>query len=103
MVSSGAIGWNFRRLMQVKAMESSGVGLDEGMKKLRPPVIFHQAAAFKDQVRSYSLMELEKVFEVLLNSGQRAQVKRIGGRLVLERMILRIVREHEAAYGRGKK
>jgi len=86
----GAIGWNFRRLMQVKAMESSGVGLDEGMKKLRPPVIFHQAAAFKDQVRSYSLMELEKVFEVLLNTDRGLKSSGLSGRLVLERMILRI-------------
>jgi len=86
----GAIGWNFRRLMQVKAMESSGVGLDEGMKKLRPPVIFHQAAAFKDQVRSYSLMELEKVFEVLLDTDRGLKSSGLSGRLVLERMILRI-------------
>jgi DNA polymerase-3 subunit delta len=86
----GSIAWNFRRLMQVKAMEYAGMGIDEGMKKLRPPVIFHQATAFKEQVRSYSLAELEKVFEVLLTADKAMKSSGIGGRLVLERMILRL-------------
>ncbi|MEK6742030.1 MAG: DNA polymerase III subunit delta [Nitrospirota bacterium] len=86
----GSIAWNFRRLMQVKAMEFAGTGLDEGMKKLRPPVIFHQAAAFKEQVRSYSLAELEMAFEVLLNADKAMKSSGIGGRLVLERMIMRL-------------
>jgi len=86
----GAIAWNFRRIMQVKAMESAGMGLDEGMKKLRPPVIFHQAAAFREQVRSYSLVELEKAFAVLLNTDKALKSSGLNGRLVLERMILRL-------------
>lgn len=86
----GSIAWNFRRLMLVKAMEHAGLGIDEGMKKLRPPVIFHQATAFKEQVRSYSLGELEKIFEVLLGADKAMKSSGIGGRLVLERMIMRL-------------
>jgi len=86
----GSIAWNFRRLMQVKAAEFSGMGLEEGIKRLRPPVIFHQAAAFKAQVRSYSLAELEMAFEVLLNADKAMKSSGIGGRLVLERMIMRL-------------
>jgi len=86
----GSISWNFRRLLQVKAMELSGTELDESLKKLRPPVIFHQATAFKEQVRSYSLTELEQAFEVLLNADRSLKSSGIGGRLVLERMIMRL-------------
>jgi DNA polymerase-3 subunit delta len=76
--------------MQVKAMENAGLGIDEGMKKLRPPVIFHQATAFKEQVRSYTLAELEKVFEILLSADKAMKSGGIGGRLLLERMIMRL-------------
>jgi DNA polymerase-3 subunit delta len=96
----GSIAWNFRRLMQVKAMEFAGMGLDEGMKKLRPPVIFHQAAAFREQVRSYSLAELEEVFEILLNADKAMKSSGIGGRLVLERMIMRLCGVNGEAEGK---
>jgi len=86
----GAVAWNFRRLMQVKAMESAGMGIEEGMKKLRPQVIFHQTASFQAQLRSYSLAELEKAFAVLLNADKALKSSGLGGRLVLERMILRL-------------
>ena len=35
---AGCIAWNFRRLLQAKAMEAAGMGPDEITKKLRPPV-----------------------------------------------------------------
>jgi DNA polymerase-3 subunit delta len=86
----GSIAWNFRRLMQTRAMVEEGMGPDEAMKKLRPPVIFHQAASFKEQVRSYSLAELEKAFEVFLHADKALKSSGLSGKLVLERMILRL-------------
>jgi len=86
----GSISWNFRRLMQAKSMELAGLGPDELMKKLRPPVIFHQALKFKEQMKCFSLVELRRVFEVLLSTDQALKSSGLGGRLVLERMILRM-------------
>jgi DNA polymerase-3 subunit delta len=86
----GSISWNFRRLMQAKSMERAGLGPDELMRKLRPPVIFHQASQFKEQMRRFSLDELRGVFEVLLQADLALKSSGLGGRLVLERMILRL-------------
>ena len=86
----GSIAWNFRRLLQVRTMVDEGMGADEAMKKLRPPVIFHQASSFKEQLRSYSLAELEKAFDVLLNADRTLKSSGMSGRLVLERMVLRL-------------
>lgn len=86
----GSIAWNFRRLLQARVMVDEGMGPDEVMKKLRPPVIFHQATSFKEQVRSYSLAELEKAFEVFLNADRALKSSGLSGKLVLERMILRL-------------
>lgn len=86
----GSIAWNFRRLMQAKAMESGGFGADEIMKKLRPPVIFHQAGLFKEQMRCYTLEELRDVFAVMLSTDKALKSSGLNGRLILERMILRV-------------
>jgi DNA polymerase-3 subunit delta len=84
----GSIAWNFRRLMQAKAMETSGMGPDDITKKLR--VIFHQAGLFKEQMRRYSLDELREVFAVMLATDKALKSSGLNGRLVLERMILRL-------------
>jgi DNA polymerase-3 subunit delta len=84
----GSVAWNFRRLLQAKAMESAGVGPDEIMKKLR--VIFHQAGLFKEQMRRYSAEELRESFSVMLEADRALKSGGLNGRLVLERMILKL-------------
>ena len=86
----GSIAWNFRRLLHAKAMEAAGMGPDEIMKKLRPPVIFHQTAQFKAQMRSFSLDELRKAFDVMLSTDKTLKSSGLSGRLVLDRMILKL-------------
>ena len=80
--------WNFRRLMRAKAMESAGSGYDDIKKKMN--VIFHQSASFQEQMRSYTLRELQGVFDILITADKAMKSSGIGGRLVLERMILRL-------------
>jgi DNA polymerase-3 subunit delta len=84
----GSIAWNFRRLLNAKSMEAAGAGIEEIKKKHR--IIFHQAASFQAQLRSYTLGELEKAIEVLLMADKALKSSGLGGRLVLERMILRL-------------
>ncbi len=84
----GSIAWNFRRLMQAKAMESAGMGPDAITKKLR--IIFHQAGLFKEQMRCYTLDELREVFSIMLSTDKALKSSGLNGRLVLERMILRM-------------
>ena len=84
----GSIAWNFRRLLQAKAMEAAGIGSDEILKKLR--VIFHQAGLFKEQMRQYTMAELQEAFSVMLEADRALKSSGLNGRLVLERMILRL-------------
>ena len=84
----GSIAWNFRRLLQAKAMEAAGMGPDEIMKKLR--IIFHQTALFKDQMKRYSTDELREAFRVMLSADRELKSSGLSGRLVLERMIMRL-------------
>jgi DNA polymerase-3 subunit delta len=84
----GSIAWNFRRLMQAKTMEAAGMGPDAIAKKLR--IIFHQAGLFKEQMRCYTLDELREVFSIMLSTDKALKSSGLSGRLVLERMILRM-------------
>jgi len=84
----GSVAWNFRRLLQAKAMEAAGMAPDEITKKLR--VIFHQAGLFKEQMRRYTMDELREAFSVMLFADQALKSGGLNGRLVLERMILRL-------------
>jgi DNA polymerase-3 subunit delta len=81
-----SIAWNFRRLMRAKSMEAAGIGYEEIKKKLN--VIFHQSAAFQQQVRSYTLPEIERLFSTLLSADRALKSSGLGGKLVLERMII---------------
>jgi DNA polymerase-3 subunit delta len=84
----GSIAWNFRRLMQAKSMEAEGMRPDDITKRLR--IIFHQAGLFKEQMRCYTLDELREVLAVLLSTDKALKSSGLNGRLILERMILRL-------------
>lgn len=84
----GSIAWNFRRLMRAKSMEAAGVGYEEIKKKLG--VIFHQSALFQEQMRCYSMNELRELFALMLATDRALKSSGLSGRLVLERMVVRV-------------
>jgi DNA polymerase-3 subunit delta len=86
----GSVAWNFRRLLQAKSRQESGMPLEDAIRALRPPVIFHQMAQFKTQVKSYSADELRQAFTIMLSADRSLKSSSLPGRLVLERMILRL-------------
>jgi DNA polymerase-3 subunit delta len=94
----GSIAWNFRRLMRAKAMEAAGVGYEEIKRKLN--VIFHQSALFQEQVRQYTMNELREAFDVMLSTDRSLKSSGLNGRLVLERMILRLCKDEGERVGR---
>jgi DNA polymerase III subunit delta len=87
----GAIAWNFRKLLQAKAMEEAGIKSDEIMKKLR--IIFHQTGLFKDQMRRFNTAELSAVFPVMMSTDKVLKSRGLNGKLLLERMILKLCEE----------
>jgi len=84
----GSLAWNFRRLLRAKSMEASGTGYEDIKRKLG--VIFHQSAQFQDQMRRFTMDELQEAFRVMLTADKALKSSGLSGRLVLERMILRL-------------
>jgi DNA polymerase-3 subunit delta len=84
----GAIAWNFRRLMRAKSMEAAGDGFDDIKRKLN--VIFHQSASFHEQMRRFNVEELRNAFDVMLSADKALKSSGLSGKLVLERMILKL-------------
>ena len=84
----GSIVWNFRRLLRAKAMEADGLGYDEIKKRLK--IIFYESASFQRQMRSFSLKSLYDAFEVMQHADRSLKSSSLNGRLVLERMILKL-------------
>jgi DNA polymerase-3 subunit delta len=84
----GSIAWNFRRLMRAKSLEASGMGYEDIKRKLG--VIFHQSASFQEQMRRFSVDELRSVFDTMLGADRALKSSGLSGRLVLERMILKV-------------
>jgi len=84
----GSIAWNFRRLMRAKSLEASGMGYEEIKRKLG--VIFHQSASFQEQMRRFNVDELRSVFDTMLGADRALKSSGLSGRLVLERMILKV-------------
>ncbi len=84
----GSIAWNFRRLLRAKSMEASGMGYEEIKRKLG--VIFHQSALFQEQMRKFSVDELRRAFDVMISTDRTLKSSGLSGRLVLERMILKL-------------
>lgn len=84
----GSIAWNFRRLMRAKSLEAAGMGYEDIKRKLG--VIFHQSASFQEQMRRFSVDELRSVFDTMLGADRALKSSGLSGRLVLERMILKV-------------
>jgi DNA polymerase-3 subunit delta len=88
VVLLGSAAWNYRRLVRAQGMEAAGTGYEEIKKKLK--VVFHQSASFRKQMHAYRPEELERAFAVLLAADRRLKSVSLGGRLVLERMVLEL-------------
>jgi DNA polymerase III delta subunit len=53
-------------------------------------VIFHQSALFQEQMRRFSVDELREAFDIMLSADRALKSSGLAGRLVLERMILKL-------------
>jgi DNA polymerase III subunit delta len=84
----GSIAWHFRKLLRAKAMEEEGVGYEAIKRKLR--VIFYESASFRQQMKTFTMEELCNAFEIMQRADRTLKSSSLNGRLVLERMILKL-------------
>ncbi|MBC8158390.1 MAG: DNA polymerase III subunit delta, partial [Alphaproteobacteria bacterium] len=81
---------HFQRLHFVAAQLASGRTLDQSVSRLRPPVIFLRAEAFKAQARSWSHARLARAMELLLEAEMDCKSTGLPGEAVCNRVLLRI-------------
>lgn len=84
----GMIAWNFRRLMRAKVLERKGMRYEDIKKKIG--VLWLHSTSFHEQMRRFSIPELREAFTVMLFADRKLKSSGMGGRLVLERMILQL-------------
>lgn len=84
----GSLAWNYRRLLRAKSFEAAGMGYDEIKKKLG--IIFHQSSAFQEQLRAHAVTDLREGLGRLVDADRALKSGSLTGRLVLERLILRL-------------
>ena len=76
------------QLAWYKAMEEEGVGYEAIKRKLR--VIFYESASFRQQMKTFTMEELCNAFEIMQRADRTLKSSSLNGRLVLERMILKL-------------
>ena len=77
-----------RRLMRAKVLERSGMRYEDIKKKTG--VLWLHSTSFHEQMRRFSIPELREAFTVMLFADRKLKSSGMGGRLVLERMILQL-------------
>ncbi|WP_135081268.1 DNA polymerase III subunit delta [Terasakiella sp. SH-1] len=87
---------HFHRLHMAKGSISKGYNADEALKKLRPPVIFKQAPAFKKQLASWDLKRIAMAMEVITQAEMDCKVTGNPPETVCSRALMRIAQAARA-------
>ncbi|SCA56364.1 DNA polymerase III, delta subunit [Candidatus Terasakiella magnetica] len=87
---------HFHRLHLAKGAMQKGLGVDDAMRKLRPPVIFKQAPAFKKQLGSWNLPRIAMALEVITQAEAHCKVTGNPPETVCSRALMRIAQAARA-------
>jgi DNA polymerase III subunit delta len=76
------------RLYEARArMDNEGKSADEAMKSLRPPVFFKQEASFRNQLRRWSPLALERANALLLRAEAQVKSSNMPAELIAEKAL----------------
>ncbi len=81
---------HFHRLHLAKGVMHKGLSMDEAMRKLRPPVIFKQAPAFKKQLGSWDLKRIALAMDLLTQAENDCKVTGYPPETVCSRVLMRL-------------
>lgn len=91
-----ALGRHFHRLHLIKGLVEQGQGIEQAMKKLRPPVIFKQAPAFKGQVSLWSLDRLAHALKIITETEKDCKITGNPVETMTSRALMRIAQAARA-------
>lgn len=91
-----SVSRHFQRLHLVSGYVSEGVGLDQAMKKLRPPLFFKVADAFKGQVHRWPPSKLETALGFLTEAELDCKITGNPSEAICGRTLIRIAQAAKA-------
>ncbi len=81
---------HFHRLHLAKGAMTKGSSIDDAMRKLRPPVIFKQAPAFKNQLGSWDLNRIAMALDLLTQAEADCKITGNPPETITSRTLMRI-------------
>jgi DNA polymerase-3 subunit delta len=88
---------HFQRLLQARESAARGSSLDEAMKRLRPPIHFSRATAFKTQASRWNSDKLGEALDMLLEAEALTRTTGVPAEAVTGRALMNI-----AAMAKGR-
>jgi DNA polymerase-3 subunit delta len=88
-VIRGAMG-HFQRLLQARESAARGTGIDDVMKRLRPPVHFSRATSFKNQASRWNSDRLGEALDMLLEAEALTRTTAVPAEAVTGRALMNI-------------
>lgn len=87
----------FQRLHVTRARMDKGDAIDIAMKQLKPPVFWKNEAAFKAQLATWRLPELEQALQSIMTAEFKSKQTGIGDGLLLSQLLFRLAQLSGAA------
>lgn len=88
---------HFQRLVQARESANRGEAIDNVMKRLRPPVHFSRATAFKNQAQRWNTDKLGEALDMLLDAESLTRTTGVPAEAVTGRVLMNI-----AAMAKGR-
>ena len=88
---------HFQRLVQARESANRGEAIDSVMKRLRPPVHFSRATAFKNQAQRWNTDKLGEALDMLLDAESLTRTTGVPAEAVTGRVLMNI-----AAMAKGR-
>ncbi|MFO1246890.1 MAG: DNA polymerase III subunit delta [Alphaproteobacteria bacterium] len=88
---------HFQRLMQARESANRGESIDAAMKRLRPPIHFSRATAFKNQAQRWNTDKLGEALDMLLDAESLTRTTGVPAEAVTGRVLMNI-----AAMAKGR-
>lgn len=85
-----AVNRHFQRLHLAVGYTEQGVPPDQAMKRLRPPVIFKLADAFRTQMRLWSGTRIARTFDLLAEAEAECKTTGLPAETICRRTLMRI-------------
>lgn len=81
---------HFHKLHLAKGVTQKGQSIEQAMAKIRPPIIFKQAPAFKKQIATWDLRRIAMALEILTQAEQDCKVTGNPVETLCSRALMRI-------------